>query len=129
MNYALLATFALLNASAASFANGLHRRNPLLPAAPRSYFSSVPKQLNEMQPGQILIRYSVEKAEALERSAKSIHAQALGRRVTGPMGEVFLNRVAPTGWTVWSVSSNTDTKALAEHIRQTYSDAECAEPV
>jgi len=87
-------------------------------------FAHIPTQMNEIVPGQIMVKYSEAQAASIEARAKTPSPVAVGA-----YGETFANRISNTGWTLWRVPMNTDVRALAQTLKQTRSDVLCAEPV
>jgi serine protease len=67
---------------------------------------------NEIKPGLILIKTTLGDAQILSQNV-------FGRSAAGlvPHGQ-FVNRIGPTGWTLWSVPHETDVRRLAASLAQ-----------
>lgn len=88
------------------------------------YFKSISGPAAEIIPGQILVKYSLNRAASIEaRAASGFHAPA------GLYGERFLSRIEDTGWVLWSIPSSTDVPALAREIRASDPGVIFASPV
>jgi hypothetical protein len=94
---------------------------------PKRVLGALPTKLNELEPGQIMVKYNLETAKAFETQSRM--RAASGKRLIGKYGECFVNRIQPSGWTLWSVPFNTNVRALAETMKANEPEVICAEPV
>ncbi len=73
---------------------------------------SAPSQMNEIIPGQVLVRFSQAQAQAIASNPISRMAAA-----DGALAEArFRSRIGSTGWTVWLVDPRTDTRQYAKAL-------------
>lgn len=73
---------------------------------------SAPSEMKEIIPGQILVKFSQNQASAIQRSPflRATAAEGKLRRAQ------FRSVIANTGWTLWLVTPDTDTRALAQSL-------------
>ena len=93
-------------------------------AAPKLNLSIPTVRKNAIIPGQILVKLKVGQVDALMRDQEMKYNIGSGLLGSGS----FLSRIGQSGWTLWSVPSDTDTKALSETISENVSGV-LAEPV
>lgn len=78
-------------------------------------------QKGEVVRGQILVKYSIERANLLERNR-------LAQAVPIAPGARFVSRIQNMGWTLWSIPESTDPQALADQLL-TLPEVAMAQPV
>ncbi|AIE85922.1 peptidase S8 and S53 subtilisin kexin sedolisin [Fimbriimonas ginsengisoli Gsoil 348] len=78
--------------------------------------------MDEIVPGQVLVKYSQAKAASIEKAA------ATSRLSRSMAGETFVRRIGPSGWTLWKIQSDLDPREVAAELRKR-PEVVTAEPV
>ncbi len=82
----------------------------------------IPLRMNEIVPGQIMVKFTQDRAAKIEQDA------AQGRLRPSAVQETFVNRIGETGWTLWSIPLYLDPVAVAQGLMGR-ADVITAEPV